>query len=286
MLAPLQLSRMENRLERGIARNVRNFTNQFGQQAYRTEQQVAESNATIENRNGKVRPVLAETTGQDFSSPSEWWTWWKDYNGYESSQERPVYSYAYNDDRSYSVPTPVTVAGGRSCECFTRGTPIWTKAGLRPIESLKMGDLVLAQDVETGELAYKPIVGTTVRPPSPVVRLTIDEEQITATVGHPFWVAGKGWRMARELTDGVLLHGVKSPSSLLAVATADEATTYNLVVADFATYFVGRCGVLVHDNSLNRSTLAAVPGFAREEQQQQQQQQQSSRPGLEIVVGR
>ena len=36
---------------------------------------------------------------------------------------------------------------------------------------------------------------------------------------------------------------------------------YNLVVADFNTYFVGSANVLVHDNLYRHPTLAKVPGL-------------------------
>ena len=41
-----------------------------------------------------------------------------------------------------------------------------------------------------------------------------------------------------------------------------EAEAYNLVVADFNTYFVGETGILVHDNTPRLPTRATVPGLA------------------------
>ena len=40
-----------------------------------------------------------------------------------------------------------------------------------------------------------------------------------------------------------------------------NAETYNLVVADFNTYFVGESGILVHDNTPRKPTRAVVPGM-------------------------
>ncbi|HZL90337.1 MAG TPA: hypothetical protein VFB96_18370 [Pirellulaceae bacterium] len=39
------------------------------------------------------------------------------------------------------------------------------------------------------------------------------------------------------------------------------APTYNLVVGDFGTYFVGRQKILAHDFTLRRATSALVPGL-------------------------
>ena len=43
--------------------------------------------------------------------------------------------------------------------------------GRRPIEGIKVGDCVLAQDVESGELAYKPVLGVTIRPAPPTMKM-------------------------------------------------------------------------------------------------------------------
>jgi hypothetical protein len=42
-----------------------------------------------------------------------------------------------------------------------------------------------------------------------------------------------------------------------------DAEAYNLVVDDFHTYFVGRLGLLVHDNNFRRPTTAVLPGLHR-----------------------
>jgi hypothetical protein len=139
-----------------------------------------------------------------------------------------------------------------------KGTPVWTKTGIKPIETIELSDLVLAQDVATGELAYKPVLARTVRPPCPILRLALDGEELLATRGHPFWVAGIGWRMAKELDDGAILHGIGGSPRVASIETAGEEKAYNLVVADFNTYFVGKHGILVHDNTPRRSTTVAA----------------------------
>jgi hypothetical protein len=126
-----------------------------------------------------------------------------------------------------------------------------------------MGDLVLSRNVDTGELAYKAVIGTTVRPPRPIVRISVEGEEILATLGHPMWVVGSGWRMAKELSPGAQLTGVRGPVRVIVTESAENQTAYNLIVADFSTYFVGESGVLVHDNSPVRPTASVVPGVAR-----------------------
>jgi hypothetical protein len=195
--------------------------------------------------------VLANVTGQNFGpQPRQWWDWWSDYNDYEQPEVRPVYE--SNDARYEAAPM---------CECFSAGTPVWTKSGERPIETLGLGDLVLSQNVETGELAYKPVIGRTVRPPSTLLKVSIGGDELLTTRGHPFWVAGAGWRMAREIESGAILHGITCAPRIEAVEPAIDAEAYNLVVADFNTYFVGESGVLVHDNTPRKPTRATLPGL-------------------------
>jgi hypothetical protein len=68
--------------------------------------------------------------------------------------------------------------------------------------------------------------------------------------------------MSKELGDGAILHSVNGPVRVESIEPVEEAEAYNLVVADFNTYFVGKSGILVHDNTPRRPTTAVVPGLA------------------------
>ena len=117
------------------------------------------------------------------------------------------------------------------------------------------------QDIDTGELAFKAVLATTERPPTNLLKIQTGEHTITATRGHPFWVSGKGWLMTKELSVGDRIH---TPTGTVAISAIDEAPiekAYNLVVADFNTYFVGEDRLLVHDNTLRQPTQAIVPGL-------------------------
>jgi len=247
------------------------YQGKYGRNASSMELRVAQANQIIEALNGRIIPVLTETTGQSYESPKDWWNWWQEQNEYYSS-EHPVEQYYYSDCRQYTYgyprqvnystapPPPPRPPGSYRMSCFVKSTPVWTKTGKRPIETLEPGDLVLSQDVHSGELTYKPLIGRTVRPPSPIVKISLDDEVILATKGHPFWVSGVGWRMAKELGDDAVLHGITGASRVRSIGSSDDAEAHNLVVADFSTYFVGEAGVLVHDNTPRRPTRSTVPG--------------------------
>ena len=67
------------------------------------------------------------------------------------------------------------------------------------IEKIQIGDRVLAQDADTGELAYKPVLGTTIRPPADLIAMTTSKGLLRSTRGHAFWIDGKGWQMAKAI---------------------------------------------------------------------------------------
>jgi hypothetical protein len=123
---------------------------------------------------------------------------------------------------------------------------------------------VLAQDQNTGELTYKLVLRKTLRPASPMIRIKTAREAITATLGHPFWVDGHGWKKAKELSVGDLLHTLDGAARIEVVEPAGDHEAHNLVVDDFNTYFVGRQGALVHDNEFRRPTRAIVPGLVED----------------------
>jgi hypothetical protein len=247
--------------------------NRFAQNAIATESQVAHANETSEQMNSRIIPVLTTTTGKDFGdNPKAWWDWWRGDNEYYADDHEVERRYETEVDHTYygfpqvqtysTAPPPPPLPPGRRRSCFAKGTPVWTKTGKKPIEAINLGEFVLSQNVNTGELSYKPVLVTTVRPPSPMLNIELGNDHLVTTLGHPFWISGVGWRMAKELGDDAMLHGVTGASRIKSSTPAKDAEAYNLVVADFNTYFVGNSGVLVHDNTPRQSAQVVVPGVA------------------------
>ena len=228
--------------------------------------------------------VLCQTTGQQLDDqPAKWWAWWwQDYNesynvtGGTSQTDgdapaKPENHYDGYVEYQGSTPTYGTIrsvgSGPAAFSCFAPGTKVWTLTGRQPIERIKIGDCLLAQDVESGELAYKPVLATTVRQPGPRMRVRLGGESIVATPSHPFWVVGRGWQMTKQLVVGDRVHTpsggvtVESIEKLGADPSLATGWAYNLIVADFNSYFVGDQGILVHDNTPRAATAARLPGL-------------------------
>jgi hypothetical protein len=211
------------------------------------------ANARLNESNRPLFKVLEQVTDPELPrDPSSWWKWWQDYNEYY--WPKPT-CWAYESQPSYYY-------AGQIASCFVPGTLVRAQTGLVAIESLEPGDRVLAQDQETGELAYKAVVRTTIRPPTKMIRIKAGSDDISTTFGHPFWVAGHGWKMAKQLQAGDLLHSPRGAVKIeSALELAQESRAHNLVVDDFNTYFVGQAGLLVHDNEFRKPTRAVVPGL-------------------------
>jgi hypothetical protein len=214
------------------------------------ERDLALQNEMYQAQNERVYAVLATATGAKVdASPDKWWDWWYISNDYYMPPQK-------NDDY-YEVQHTPTVR----VSCFVRGTRVWTTTGPMSIEKIKPGESVLAQNEETGELTYKPVLATTRRPTSPVLKVRVGNTEIRSTRGHPFWVCGIGWQMTKELKAGQYLHTVTGPQKVDSVEPVTEDDCFNLIVADFHNYFISDAKVLVHDNTLRGSLVARVPGL-------------------------
>jgi hypothetical protein len=153
-----------------------------------------------------------------------------------------------------SVTSPFTVGATHSA-CFAPGTLVLTLDGPRAIESIQLGDRVLAQDTRTGQLVFQPVLAVHRNGPAPTLRIAIDGETIVATGIHRFWKAGKGWVMARDLQPGDHLRVLGGTAVVRSIAPDAAQPVYNLDVARDRDFFVGTNHLLAHDFSFVQPIL-------------------------------
>jgi intein/homing endonuclease len=134
--------------------------------------------------------------------------------------------------------------------CFGRGTPVRTLSGPKPIETIEVGDLILSQNTDTGKLDYRPVVMAHHNPPSPTFEVHLGDATIVTSPSHCFWVAGRGWVMARDLKVGDPIRTLGGVAKVEKIETGEVQPVFNLDVADDADFFVGDAAALVHDNTL------------------------------------
>ena len=220
-------STLDDRLALEQRRKLQWSANQAQSQLQASQQEaelydaVQNANRAIAQSNARVVAVLHAATGLDLGDdPNKWWEWWlSDYNELgpsAASGNDPNQSKRGKPEYLFNV---VPVEMGTSC--FAPETKVWTQLGRSPIKKIKVGDRVLSQNVETGELAYKPVLGVTLRPPHPRIKIDAGKESIAATPGHPFWVDGKAWQLAKQLEAGQLLHSL---SGGVPVASAEKSS--------------------------------------------------------------
>lgn len=265
-----------NRIQSAL--NQSDLEREINDEAVRRTARLAAMNRIQQDLNNRVVQSLNVSIGlsRDFG-PDELWNWWQDEKGSDPivpAEKQTVSSIEVAEfvprpaiqqlpgDQFTGMMVEVSERQGARKECLAAGTAITTSAGNKSVETLKAGDLVLAKDIETGELSYKPVIRTTVRAPQPLVTLHTKDDSIRATLGHYFWVSGQGWRMAKEIKPGDRLHGVDGTITVTDVSRGGREAVYNLVVEGANTYFVGNGKILSHDVTPPVPTDIIVPGLA------------------------
>lgn len=222
------------------------------------QRQDSERNRRQDELNQRVSQSLSIASGfSGNSSPSEWWQWWHDLSATQENTHKKVVEVT-----EFEEYRPVQTAIDNSHSCLPAGTGVLTPTGLSKIETIRVGDRVLAKEIESGELSFRPVILTTVRAPQPLTTLHTKADSIRATLGHYFWVSGQGWRMAKEIKAGNRLHGVQGTVTVTDVSPGGREAVYNLVVEGANSYFVGESGILSHDVTPPVPTDIVVPGLA------------------------
>jgi len=215
-------------------------------------------NEAVHQSNLKVLPALNALTGKDYGENRESWAaWWVNEQGYAvSSTDTPRATIVQNVPLGYvpQLQAPQFFDGQVTAmtpvhSCFGAGTPVQTITGLKPIETVQVGDRILTQNPTNGQLTYQPVVGIYHNKPNQTLRVRLGREDVVATGIHRFWKVGRGWVMARDLNPGDDLRTVGGTARVESVETDKVQPVFNLEVADGQSFFVGGTGVLVHDNS-------------------------------------
>jgi len=138
--------------------------------------------------------------------------------------------------------------------CFVKGTLVHTQRGLVAIEEVRIGDGVLSQPDDQGEVVYKRVDDKFVYHDKSIWEVRVVdgvgiEHQFIATPNHPFWVNNLGWSGVEFLEAGQELELTdKQLVEIVSVRDLDHtAVVYNMEVADFHTYYVGELGIWVHN---------------------------------------
>ncbi|MDD9946974.1 MAG: FG-GAP-like repeat-containing protein [Myxococcales bacterium] len=149
--------------------------------------------------------------------------------------------------------------GSGGCSSFAKGTPVLTKDGERPIESIAVGDEVWSYNEQTRQPETRTVDGLFSRIAAVVIVLTFGAATVEATPEHPFYMpAGERWvpAAALEIGDEILIW----EGHLVTVTGREErmgdVRVFNLEVEGNHNYFLDDPAILTHNGGLCR--LAAV----------------------------
>ncbi len=169
------------------------------------------------------------------------------------------------EDPPQCKPIPFIIPGGApgpiggpapAGACFVSGTLVHTSTGVKPIEQIQLGDVVLAWNEATSQNEFRRVVSLIVGIRRDMVKLYLESEDapLIASTNHKFFVQGKGWVMASDLAVGdILLDKNSMPVRVKKaekVLCPDEVKVYNLEVEGLHDYYAGPTGVLTHNKGL------------------------------------
>lgn len=173
-----------------------------------------------------------------------------------SSLHLNVYSYGYQNPTTYSEldnrweKTAWDVIGvGRDQSSFIEGTVVATDNGYTEIQYVDGDDVVWGVDESNEALGEYSVGEVFHRIAFELTLITVGDHEIGATHEHPFWVEGKGWVQAEDLTVGDSLVSCDGTSRKITETTCQEGVfpVFNFEVTQVHNYCVGPLAILVHN---------------------------------------
>jgi Pretoxin HINT domain len=157
---------------------------------------------------------------------------------------------------SYNNVYPVEKPGNLVYHiCFVKGTVVYGKEALRPIETIRIGDSVYSYNLELEKVELSRVTNVLKRPTKGIYELLVAEEKILVTAEHPFYVEGKGWVTVRKLKPGDRLRtATQKKLKVGAVKSISQyVEVYNIEVDGNHNYFVTNSSILVHNKNIKET---------------------------------
>ncbi len=147
---------------------------------------------------------------------------------------------------SSTSSTSSTTGGGGGCGCFVAGTKILTPRGSKPIEQLKLGDVVQSWDIVKQKMIQSRVVQTFKHYSKPTLWLVTSAGSVSTSSVHPFWT-DHGWVEAGNLRPGTRVLDERGKfQTVLFTMKGGSRDVYNIQVDEVNhDYFAN--GLLVHN---------------------------------------
>ncbi|MBA3534463.1 MAG: SufD family Fe-S cluster assembly protein [Ardenticatenales bacterium] len=129
--------------------------------------------------------------------------------------------------------------------CLAEGSTVTTPDGIKPIESLEVGDEVLSYDDQVGELVFRRVLAKKFSGNQPVHNVVAGERELRVTANHPFYSYVKdegGYRLAYVRADHL-------QEAIVPTALPETVLTHEPTLA------VAGSGHIVQNRNVGRSQI-------------------------------
>lgn len=179
-----------------------------------------------------------------------------------------VYNFEVANNHNYYVGKNRILAHNKGKKCFVPGTPVLTKNGIKKIEDIQIGDIVLSYNEKFNQNQYSEVIDTMKHWASEdLYKIYIKNTILETTSIHKFLIIRDGikeWLPAAALKIGDLVR--LADNTLCAidniVTEFKQTFVYNFEVAGNHNYYVGKDGVLSHNKGKGGGS-AATPKITK-----------------------
>ena len=137
-------------------------------------------------------------------------------------------------------------------KCFTGDTLVLTKSGYCPIKQVQKGDDLYSRDEHTGETGFQKVEEVFQTEAHTIYKIRLQGgQEIHTTAYHPFFIEGKGWVNAIRLQEGDWMDTMEKAEPITGITKTrqeEPVAVYNLQVAQWASYFVTKQQIYVHNS--------------------------------------
>ena len=168
---------------------------------------------------------------------------------------------------AFDIGEDAADAAGASCglSFSPQTTVLMADGSSKPIDKLRVGDLVEAYDPATGKTGPHRVTAVMVNRDPATEHLVLDTGALETTPNHPFYTTDRGWVEAGQLKIGEHIRTATGTDALVVSFTVDPhpARMWDITVAGAHSFFVGSGEVLVHNCDLFHGTdLASAENIA------------------------
>ena len=121
--------------------------------------------------------------------------------GFDIRERKDLKIKPNNNSSDFVIPSFIHGCQLSCAYCVAEGTMISTPQGLKPVEQIEDGEIVMSYDSLTGQLVEAHVQGLAQREVEELIELEVDGGSILVSLEHPFLTESGEWVEAQHLTE-------------------------------------------------------------------------------------